>query len=76
MSTDNDLLTLCRNIRYLRQKHKLTKAQMAEILGISKYSLSLLEKDICPPRLEYTMLITASRYFKIPIYWLFLPLEK
>lgn len=76
MQTDDYPLVFCRNLRNLRKAHGLSKKKMAGILGIGVKSLTLLEHDIIPPRLGCEMLFRASRYFKIKVCELFLPIEE
>lgn len=78
MSIDNDiqLLTFCRNIRYLRSHHCLSKTKMARILGVGLKTLSSLEQNIIPPRLSTDVIWRASEYFRLAPHLFFLPLEE
>lgn len=75
MQKDNSLSFLCNNLRRLRAAHGLTKKQMAEILGISIRSLTLLENNVIPPRLGCQMLFQASGYFGIKAHKLLQSME-
>ena len=59
------------NIVGLREKHNLTKKQMAEICGISLYSLRKIEKGELP-NVSCEIVINLARYFNISASDLFL----
>ena len=47
---------LCKNIKILREKNKLSKKEMAKRLGIGVIALSKLESGILPKRLSVKIL--------------------
>ena len=44
--------TLCENIALLRKNNGLSKSEMSKMLGISVYSLNIIEQGKVPPRLD------------------------
>lgn len=75
MSNDQEILDFCRNIRCLRKIYRLTQKQMAEILGCSVRSVSMLEHGKLPEMLGASVILRASRYFHISSSELFVPIE-
>ncbi|MDO5154190.1 MAG: helix-turn-helix transcriptional regulator [Eubacteriales bacterium] len=73
MENEKFLLTLCENIRILRQRKGLSLEEMADQLGIGIDMLLLLESGILPEELEVDTLVRASRVFGIAINELFFP---
>lgn len=61
----NDIQNFCNNIKLLRQRNKLTKVKMCNILRISARSLNMIENGILPPKTSCEVLIRACRYFSI-----------
>lgn len=59
------LLNMCSNIKFLREKHCLTKKEMAKRLKISTRSLSMLEEGIVPPNLSCEILFRIQYEFDI-----------
>lgn len=55
----------CENIRRLRAKHHLSRKGMAKQLGISVYSLNLIEKGTIPDRLTCEVIFEVYRRFGI-----------
>ena len=47
-----DIRVFCENVKKIRENKKLSKRAMAELLGISVYSLNLLERGKVPHRLS------------------------
>ena len=56
---------LCKNIKYLRFQHNLSKKEMAKKLGIGIASLSKIESGILPPRLTHELLLLIHEHFGI-----------
>ena len=52
MNKKEQCVILCKNIKYLRRKYKLTQKEMAEICHISVSSLRKIERNELPPRLN------------------------
>jgi len=65
MNNQNLMNTLCRNIRFLRIKNRLTQKQMADRLGISIGSLRKIEKDGAMPRVNGSLLLRVCDTFAI-----------
>ena len=62
---DEDIENLIQNIKFLKKKNMLSKRKMADILGISIYSLNIIEKGEIPVRLTVDAIFGLSDYFKI-----------
>lgn len=75
MNEKNDVQILCQNIKFLRQKHKLSKNKMAQILGVSMKTLNCIENGILPPRLSCEILFRIQHHFDILPQHLFIPIE-
>lgn len=75
MNEKNDAQILCQNIKFLRQKHKLSKNKMAQILGVSMKTLNCIENGILPPRMSCEPLFRIQRHFGILPQHLFIPIE-
>ena len=65
MSQEGFCATFCRNIRYLRKKHKLTQKEMAEKLCISVGYVRMLEQGKVPARMQATVLLDTRASFGI-----------
>lgn len=55
----------CKNVKKLRTKNNLTKLEMAKLLSISVYSLSLLERGVLPSRMNCMVLYSIYDIFGI-----------
>ena len=56
---------LCRNIQYLRKKHKLSQKEMAGRLRIGVGSLKKMEDGEIPPRLGVDFLFYVHKHFGV-----------
>ena len=68
MKTNNkkdDIFIIRQNIKWLRDKNKLSLQEMSEILGITINSLKKLESGILPKRLNLDFLFKIHSYFNI-----------
>lgn len=68
---DNEIIIFSRNLRFIKDKYKLTQKQMAEICGIGMVSMSKLLKNELPPRVGVECLFRLSKYFEVEIKDLF-----
>lgn len=75
MTQYDEILTLFRNLRLLRQQYGLTEQEMAAILHIGVHTLDRLEHDDLPPRMRCDFLFYASEHFHIEIRDLLRPLD-
>ena len=64
-NNNNELSILCKNIKYLREKNNLTKAEMARVLQIGVNSLSKIEQGNFPPRISCEILFRLHSAFGI-----------
>ena len=63
----NESIIFCHNVKLLRVKYGFTKKQMADIIGVSAYTLNQIESCTCPVRLKTHILLNISKYFHISI---------
>ena len=75
MKEKNDVQILCQNIKFLRQKYKLSKNKMAQILGVSVKTLNCIENGNFPPRMSCEILLRIQHHFAISPRQLFIPIE-
>ena len=62
---DEECLVFLRNIAYLRKKNGLSKKEMANLLGISVYSITKIENGIFPKNLKAEVIYNIYKKFKI-----------
>lgn len=72
---NNEIKNLCENIKLLRSENRLSKKDMAKLLGISYNSLTLIEKGVLP-KIGYNMLYKIYYNFNISPEKMFSPLSK
>ncbi len=65
MSEEKEMNNLLYNITWLRKKEKLSKKEMARILGIGKVSINKIEKGEVPKRLVANAIIAIYQNFGI-----------
>ena len=65
MSEDKEIDNLLYNIMWLRKKEKLSKKEMARILGVGMVSINKIEKREVPQRLGASIVIAIYEYFGI-----------
>ena len=65
MNKKEQYIILCKNIKYLRRKNKLTQKKMAEICHISVSSLRKIERNELPPQLSVDIIFYLVFYFKL-----------
>lgn len=68
-------LHFCRNVRYLREKNRLSLSAMAKIMHVSVKSLKRIESGDIPDRTLISVVSNLAEYFQIPGNRLFSPLE-
>ncbi len=76
MTTEQEILFFCKNIKYLREKHDLEKQEMADICGVDIPSLEKIEKGILPDLISIDIVINLYRHFNISPEKFFAPLDK
>ena len=70
----DQMVLFCQNIRILRERNKLNKKEMANILNIGIASLTKIEQGLMPPRIGVNIIFRISQYFKIEPHKLFMVL--
>lgn len=73
--TDQDVLTFCNNVAFLREKNGIGKEEMADICGISVDALTQIEQGRLPKNLSVEIAIRLFQYFHISVEKLFRPLS-
>jgi transcriptional regulator with XRE-family HTH domain len=76
MNNDLCIQIFCQNVKYLRAKNRLSKKNMAHILGIGIGSLNKLEQGILPPTLGCNILFHILNAFALYPHEMFSPLEQ
>ena len=69
--TQKEVDVFCRNVKTLRERHGLSKKEMAKILGVGAESLTKIEQGIIPDRTSVSIVIKLSQYFNIEPHKLF-----
>ena len=67
----DEIFILLTNIIILRKSHKLSKKEMADIMGVSLYVLNRIEKEHYPYAIKINSIFKLSHYFGIPPHNLF-----
>ena len=57
MKCQNELLIFCQNVKFVRQKEGLSKKKMAEMMGVGRYGLDLIERGIVPNHLTVNTIL-------------------
>lgn len=55
------------NVAWIRKENNISKKRMAEILGISIYTLNKIENGILPPKLKVDVIFNIKNYFNVPV---------
>lgn len=61
--TEEQLKNFACNVAWLRKTFGYSKKKMAQIMGISVWSLNKLERGEIPPRLEVDVVVAIARHF-------------
>ena len=62
---EHEMQNVAHNIRWLREKNKLTQSEMAKLLSVSPTSLRKIERGELPPRLRVLVPFNVSSRFGI-----------
>ena len=57
----------CANVRNIRKVNKLSKKEMAKILGIGVKGLNSLENGVIPVRMNCAVIVRLSIAFNLPV---------
>lgn len=68
--------TFCQNLLHLRKNHRLSQAQMSEIIGIGISRLRQIESGTFPAHLNASHLCRIADYFNLATDALFFPLNE
>lgn len=65
MMTENEcqMKTLTANIAGLRKENRLSKKEMAVLMGISAHGVTQIENGNLPPRMQLSALFRVCNYF-------------
>jgi DNA-binding XRE family transcriptional regulator len=72
MTAEKQIQAFCQNVKCLRQENRLTKKEMAQIMGISIPRLTRIEAGNCPRTLSISAAIQLAQFFKLSVEDLFL----
>ena len=64
-SVKKETQMFCENISAIRKKLRLSKKEMAKILGIGIGSLSKIENGVIPPKMSCKVLFKINKNFNI-----------
>lgn len=76
LSAREEINNLIENIIYLRKKNNFSKKLMAEKLGVSTYSLNIIENGRIPDGVSVELLLNIEKEFGILPSQQFIKLEK
>lgn len=65
MKKETEITLFCENIKALRKINKLSKKDMAKLIGIGTKSLTLIENGRLPPKLGCDVLFKIQKEFGI-----------
>ena len=65
MNKETEIMLFCENIKSIRKTNKITKKEMAKLIGIGTKSLTLIENGRLPPRLGCDVLFEIQKEFGI-----------
>ncbi|MBQ9745279.1 MAG: helix-turn-helix transcriptional regulator [Clostridia bacterium] len=71
MSTQTEISILCENVKRLRKREKLSKKEMARIMGVGVRSITMLENGVMPVRMKADVLGRLKWRFGVTIEELF-----
>ena len=63
--SEQQIKIFCKNVKKLRIANNLTKTEMARLLDISVYALSLLERGVLPHRMNCMVLYNIHDNFGV-----------
>ncbi|MBO5023386.1 MAG: hypothetical protein J6D11_03645 [Clostridia bacterium] len=66
--TDSKKLILCDNVKYLMEKHRLSRTKMMRIMGVCMKTLRSIENDFVPPQMSCRVLYNLYQHFHICSY--------
>lgn len=67
------MLLFKERLKHLRQKHNMTQQQLADLLGVSKSTISGYENGACRPTIE--RLIRLGNIFNVPLDYFYINFE-
>lgn len=65
MNKETEIMLFCENIKSIRKTNKLSKKEMAKLIGIGTKSLTLIENGRLPPKLGCDVLFEIQKKFGI-----------
>ena len=72
---DKERIQMCKNFRLLREKQGLSIKELSKASGVSEYMIANFEKEVITKRVSVTHIFKLCRFFEVPVYKIFLPLE-
>ena len=65
MNKETEIMLFCENIKSIRKTNKLSKKEMAKLIGTGTKSLTLIENGRLPPKLGCNVLFEIQKEFGI-----------
>lgn len=65
MDNNYEIEIFCSKVRKLRQMSKMSKKEMAEIMGISVYILTKIESGVLPESVDVSSLLKLCEKFDV-----------
>ena len=75
MDTKEEMWNFCKNIKWLRERNRLSQEEMAVIMGIAPSALRMIEAGRIPQQLSANVIIILAARFSIKACELFSPLD-
>ena len=68
---EQEIDNFAHNVKFLREKHNISKTKMAQMLGVSFKSLNKIENGQIPKRLSVGIVFRIEQYFGVKCHLLF-----
>ena len=75
MDTKEEMWNFCKNVKWLRERNRLSQEEMAVIMGIAPSALRMIEAGRIPQQLSANVIIILAARFSIKSHELFSPLD-
>ena len=72
MNNNYEVAIFCSKVRNIRQENKISKKEMAEIMGVSVYILTKIESGVLPDSVDVSALLKLRDRFGIKLSAMFI----
>jgi len=62
---NNDINVFCQKVKTIRKENNLSKKEMAQIMGISVYALTIIEGGDLPDEVDVSVLLKIHEHFGV-----------